>query len=81
MTDEECLRLFTTFGNETGRIGEKLERERPRKVDDICVVVAIVVEEHGVQTNAASEPQLPSAKRQQNDNSIMGSQTFKTKTI
>ena len=41
MTDEECLRLFTTFGNETGRIGEKLERERPRKVDDICVVVTL----------------------------------------
>jgi hypothetical protein len=33
-----------------------------------------LVEEHGVQTNAASEPELPSAKRQPDDNSIMGSQ-------
>jgi protein phosphatase PTC7 len=65
----EVNRLFPTANRRGG------------KVDDICVVVAIVVEEHGVQTNAASEPELPSAKRQQNDNSIMGSQTFKTKTI
>jgi hypothetical protein len=60
--DGEVNRLFPTTNRRGG------------KVDDICVVVAIVVEEHGVQTNAASEPQLPSAKRQQNDNSIMGSQ-------
>jgi protein phosphatase PTC7 len=58
----EVNRLFPTANRRGG------------KVDDICVIVAIVVEEHGVQTNAASEPELPSAKRQPDDNSIMGSQ-------
>jgi hypothetical protein len=31
MTDEECVRLCTSFCNETGWIGERLERQRDRK--------------------------------------------------
>ena len=49
MTDEECLHLFTTFWNETGRIGERLERRWDRedqsKINQICEAMRDVLKE------------------------------------
>jgi hypothetical protein len=49
MTDEECLHLFTTFWNETGRIGERLEREGDHEaqaeLNQICKAMTDVLKE------------------------------------
>ena len=62
MTDEECLRLFTTFWNETGRIGERLERDRDREaqaeLNQICKAMSDVLNESLIPNAVSDEARV-----------------------
>ena len=56
MTDEECLRLFTTFWNETGRIGQ--ERDHEDQLNQICKAMSDVLNESLIPNAVSDEARV-----------------------
>ena len=45
MTDEECLRLFTTFWNETGKIEQERDHKDQAKLNQLWKAMSDVLNE------------------------------------
>jgi hypothetical protein len=62
MTDEECLRVCTTFSNETGWIRERLEQdghhEDQAKLNQICRAMGDVLKESLIPNAVSDEARV-----------------------